>query len=778
MKKTIVVYAAVPPPEHGQNRMVATMLRAMDAEKNTHVLHVNARFSQTLEQIGEGSLRKLVLSLGYICKAILLGLRHPDASLYYVPGPVKLSAISRDWLTLGILRVFYKNVIFHWHAIGQGEWAHGSERIFLNLPETIDRVARKISARVLDAPELSIAVSANSIRDAQSVGSDRVLVVPNGIDDPCPDAIHLLADRGVSTMANMALESRPPVRLLFLSYGTEEKGLFDLLDALCLCSKSSIWQGRRAQLTLAGGVAYSCHLRFEQSLERLAGAWDTRIEVHQLGFVDGDEKSHCYRTHDIFLAPSRWESFGITVVEAMAHGLPIVAAASDGVLGILGSDYPFMAGVEDPVSFAGRIDEAVESLESGNLIHTSRALRAKFESEFRKESFCSAIRGALENKNFSTCAPAHVRPLQVMAYLADQNLNHGRSLGISRMTGIVTTALARRDDISLGATISASSMRAPAECSHVVTVPWSTRRNLLRAFTDNLYPLFALPRNRPDVWYFPKGFMPFAHWLVQPSVATIHDTIIQYCKDHYPEWRSDLEYKYWAGMLRNTLVRATAIMTVSFNAKRQIEDFIRRHRLPEREIHVTYEPCAYEGIPQPYAPPKAGHVVHLGSLEPHKRTAWLVRAWAQWSATKPDLPTLHVIGRIPKEVAALEKNCPRIVLMPYMEDNALVSQLSSARALVLPSEIEGYGLPAIEAYYLGAPVCFVRGTSVEEILHPATGKGGFHLEDTESLYTALQEVLAMSAGEIHAHGLRLRQEYHSARIVETMMNVFRNAANS
>jgi len=777
MNETIVVYAAVPPPEHGQNRMVAAMLRALDAGNNPHVLHVNARFSQTLEQIGEGSLKKIALSLRYISRAILLGIRNPKASLYYVPGPVKLSAISRDWLTLGVLRVFYKNVIFHWHAIGQGEWAHGSERISLRLPEAIDRVARRISACVLERPKLSIAVSINSTRDAQSVDSERILVVPNGIDDPCPEAMQRIATRFATTTGNLAQDNKPPVRLLFLSYGTEEKGLFDLLDALCLCSKSAIWQGRQVRLTLAGGVAHPCTLRFENSLERLRKEWGDRLEIQQLGFVDGDEKTNCYRTHDMFLAPSRWESFGITVVEAMAHGLPIVASASDGVLGILGNDYPFMAAISDPVSFSSRIDELAAQLGHENLLHVSSALRAKFESEFRKETFCSAIRRALEDGT-SSSREVGKSPLQIMAYLADQNLNHGRSLGISRMTGIVTAALAAHEDVSLGATVSTSSMRAPAECAHVVTVPWSTRGNLSRAFTDNLYPLFAVPKKRPDVWYFPKGFMPFAHWLVQPSVATIHDTIIQYCKDHYPEWRLDLEYNYWAGMLRNTLRHATAIMTVSLNAKRQIEDFIRRHGLPEREIHVTYEPCAYEGIPQPIAPAKAGHVVHLGSLEPHKRTAWLIRVWAEWSVTCSGLPTLHVIGRIPNEVAALGKACPKIVTMSYLEDHALVSQLRSARALILPSEIEGFGLPAIEAYYLGAPVCFVRGTSVEEILQPATGKGGFHLQDPESLHLALQEVLAMSADEIHNNGLLLREQYHSAKIVDMMMNFFKKAANS
>jgi len=261
---------------------------------------------------------------------------------------------------------------------------------------------------------------------------------------------------------------------------------------------------------------------------------------------------------------------------------------------------------------------------------------------------------------------------------------------------------------------------------------------------------------------------------VQPSAATIHDTIIQYYQDHYPKWRLELEYTYWAGMLRNTLVHASAIMTVSTHAKSQIEEFIRRHGLPEREIHVTYEPCLYEKIPQPVAPSKADYVLHLGSREPHKRTAWLIRLWSEWSASDrgDKLPNLHVIGRIPEEIAEIADHCPSIVHLPFLDNQALISQFKAAKALIFPSEVEGFGLPAIEAYYLGTPVCYVRETSVDEVLKVATTKGGFDLEQPDTLRTALEELLSMSQSEVHSCGLVLRETYHSSKVVDKMIEVF------
>ena len=106
------------------------------------------------------------------------------------------------------------------------------------------------------------------------------------------------------------------------------------------------------------------------------------------------------------------------------------------------------------------------------------------------------------------------------------------------------------------------------------------------------------------------------------------------------------------------------------------------------------------------------------------------------------------------------------------QEEALQAAYQHARALILPSEIEGFGLPALEAYYLGTPVCFVKGTSVEEVLGVATDRGGFSLDDPESLFSALEDVMAMPAEQVHACGLKLRQTYAAENVAERMLKVF------
>jgi glycosyltransferase involved in cell wall biosynthesis len=55
------------------------------------------------------------------------------------------------------------------------------------------------------------------------------------------------------------------------------------------------------------------------------------------GVVTGAALSHAYSTADLLVVPSRSETYGMTVIEALAHGLPVTAAAVGGLPEALGS---------------------------------------------------------------------------------------------------------------------------------------------------------------------------------------------------------------------------------------------------------------------------------------------------------------------------------------------------------------------------------------------------------------------------------------------------------
>jgi glycosyltransferase involved in cell wall biosynthesis len=59
--------------------------------------------------------------------------------------------------------------------------------------------------------------------------------------------------------------------------------------------------------------------------------------IRLTGVLTGAALSHEYSTADLLVAPSRSETYGMTVTEALAHGLPVIAAAVGGLPEALGS---------------------------------------------------------------------------------------------------------------------------------------------------------------------------------------------------------------------------------------------------------------------------------------------------------------------------------------------------------------------------------------------------------------------------------------------------------
>jgi D-inositol-3-phosphate glycosyltransferase len=186
-------------------------------------------------------------------------------------------------------------------------------------PERIG--AERLIAR---AAALVIATCTDEVRELRSMGApaDRIEIVPCGVD------LELFSPpRDVPLASAGSSAGRPagPARLLILGRLVPRKGVADAIAALA--------QVPDAQLLVVGGPAPD-RLATDPEARRLlalAAAHGVASRVRLLGRQPHTELPELMRSCDLLLAVPWYEPFGITPLEAMAAGLPVVATAVGGL---------------------------------------------------------------------------------------------------------------------------------------------------------------------------------------------------------------------------------------------------------------------------------------------------------------------------------------------------------------------------------------------------------------------------------------------------------------
>jgi glycosyltransferase involved in cell wall biosynthesis len=232
-------------------------------------------------------------------------------------------------------------------------------------------------------------------------------------------------------------------------------------------------------------------------------------------------------------------------------------------------------------------------------------------------------------------------------------------------------------------------------------------------------------------------------------VVTIHD--LTHITD--PTFKRTLAARFYARPMFNLVARrADRIIADSEFTKQQIVEHLAispskvsvvylgvdSHFRPHDRKQILPSVFSLLGLKRPY-------ILFVGNLKPHKNVKTLIHAFSRICAQRGFDHDLLILGDDRKWKAGLVNECrnlgitERVHFTPHVPYKDLPWVYAGAEILVMPSLIEGFGLPVLEAMACGTPVICSRAASLPEV----AGNAAEYFDPTslDDLAAALERVL-------------------------------------
>jgi glycosyltransferase involved in cell wall biosynthesis len=251
-----------------------------------------------------------------------------------------------------------------------------------------------------------------------------------------------------------------------------------------------------------------------------------------------------------------------------------------------------------------------------------------------------------------------------------------------------------------------------------------------------------------DLLHVPHYNAPFLQR--SPLVVTLHDII--HITD--PDYRFSFKSWAYARPILNLVARkARHIITDSQFSKAQIIEHL---GVPASKVTMIY--CGvndgFHVVDRREASEKVStrlrlaqpYLLYVGSLKRHKNISTLLKAFA-FSCKHHHIPhDLLIVGDDAQQKPVLLEEASkfgisnRMHLVSAVSEELLPFVYGAADVLVMPSRIEGFGLPVLEAMACGTPVVCSHAASLPEVGGDAVLY--FDPASVEELATRLEQVLS------------------------------------
>lgn len=250
----------------------------------------------------------------------------------------------------------------------------------------------------------------------------------------------------------------------------------------------------------------------------------------------------------------------------------------------------------------------------------------------------------------------------------------------------------------------------------------------------------------------------------KPLVLTIHDMTFE----RFPQ--EVLVYDKTIQNKRRLVGEADHIIAVSENTKKDIVEILDADPNKISVVYHGYKPIA-ESAPQLFD----RYILYVGERKGYKNfMPWLtaIRPLFELDKSLKVVCTGGAFTQAEQSVFA-EWGITDRILHIQANDAQMASLYRHALCFVYPSLYEGFGIPILEAFTNGCPVCLSNASCFPEVAADAAIY--FNPNDADSMYSTMKELLNSTAlrEELCTKGTARGKDFSIERMVEQTCNVYR-----
>lgn len=249
----------------------------------------------------EGSVinRLLKMLTGYLRIVVILCCKHIDIVHIHM---AEKGSVYRKGIVIKLAKLFHTKVVVQMHAGPIMDWY-----------DKLDNRQKNIVKQIFNNCDKMMVLGEYWIRQLFSIlPKNKLVVLYNGTKCPSQNRYNVNGNY-----------------ILFLGMITEKKGAYDLIEAISLINEKlpSI-----IKVAIAG-------VDFDHKAQIFAQSKGLKDRIIFLGWINTEQKETLFSNTIMCVLPSYFEGLSMTVIESMAHGIPILTTNISTMPEVVGKDY-------------------------------------------------------------------------------------------------------------------------------------------------------------------------------------------------------------------------------------------------------------------------------------------------------------------------------------------------------------------------------------------------------------------------------------------------------